>query len=168
MGQDVNWSSWIEASYSAVTWCYKTETWFTFAPPSVELQLYRVYLNAWTNFRSEFFTPQQKNVCINRCLKTLGFQGTATMFSWLQSFRFLPVGTSKNCDVFSSNWKQSDTSQQCIFWCLSNHMQPPQNLWKHASVYDQTCPCVHWFRCRTFWAFAVNCDVIHNKNSAVY
>ena len=38
--------------------------------------------------------------------------------------------------------------------------KPPRHLWKGATVHDQTCLHVHWFRLRTFWTFVVNCGLI--------
>ena len=53
------------------------------------------------------------------------------------------------------------------FICLSHNSQQPQGLCKPETVHNKVCPCMHWFRKRTFWAFAMNCDLINNKNSTV-
>jgi hypothetical protein len=53
------------------------------------------------------------------------------------------------------------------FWCLSNHLQLPWDLWKGVTVHDQTCPCAHWFRWGPFWAPVVHCNLINNKNLTV-
>jgi hypothetical protein len=76
------------------------------------------------------------------------------------------VETHKILSIFRSNFKYGDTSPT-QFWRLSNHLQQPQILWKGATIKNQTCSCVHWFRWRTLWAFVVNCDLINNKNSTV-
>jgi len=34
-----------------------------------------------------------------------------------------------------------------------------------ATIHNQTCPYVYWFRWRPFWAHVVNCDFIKNKYS---
>ena len=54
----------------------------------------------------------------------------------------------------------------CVCVCVSNHSQPARDLRKCATVFDQTCPCVHLFRWKTFWEFVVNCDLVNNNNSA--
>lgn len=41
-----------------------------------------------------------------------------------------------------------------IFLILSNHSQPPRDLWKGTTVHDKTCPFVHWHRwslCYELW-----------------
>ena len=85
---------------------------------------------------------------------------------WPQCFRFLSGGTLKNPSIFSCSWKLRDTSQT-YFLCLSEPFANTHGLWKGAAVCDLTCPCVHWFRWRTFWATVVNCDLINAKNSTV-
>jgi hypothetical protein len=77
---------------------------------------------------------------------------------WTQSFRFLFVGMLKPTTVFSYSWKWRGSSPM-YFWCLSNHLQLPRDLSKGAAVHDQTCPCIHCFKWRTFWTFVVNCDL---------
>jgi len=90
-------------------------------------------------------------VNINLCQRTCSFPGTAPMFARPQSFVFLSATTFKTSSVFSSNWKWRDTSPT-HFWCPSNRSLPPPDLWNGATVHDQTCPCVHWFRWNTFWS----------------
>jgi len=80
--------------------------------------------------------------------------------------RFLLVVTLKNPGAFSSNWKWRGTSRAHV-WCLSNHPQPPRNLWKGVTIRDQTCPYGHWFRLRTFRVSVINCNLINNKNWSV-
>ena len=75
---------------------------------------------------------------------------------------FLPVCMV----VLNPNWKWWDISTTQYLY-LSNLQQQHQDLWKGASVYDQACPSVHWFKWRTFWIFAVKYDFINNKNSTV-
>ena len=53
------------------------------------------------------------------------------------------------------------------FLCMSNHLQPLRDLRKGETVYDETCPCVHWCTLRSFWSFVIICDFINNKNSTV-
>jgi hypothetical protein len=108
----------------------------------------------------------RKRVSINVCRQTLGFRVTTPTYVHLQSFRFLPVATLKNPGVFSSNWKWRGTSRAHV-WCLSNHSQPPRDLWKGATVCDQKWPRGHWFRLRTFWVSVINCTGINNKNWSV-
>jgi len=36
-------------------------------------------------------------------------------------------------------------------------------LWKGATVHDQTCPCMHGFRWRTFGTFVMNFDLNYKK-----
>jgi len=63
----------------------------------------------------------KENFHIHTCPQTLSFRGRATIAE-LEPFRFLSVG---------------DTSPT-QFECLSNHSQPPQDLWKSATIHDQT------------------------------
>jgi hypothetical protein len=39
------------------------------------------------------------------------------------------------------------------FFMPADHLPLPQDLGRGVTVQDQTCPFVHWFRWRTFWAF---------------
>ena len=94
------------------------------------------------------FTKTMK-VHINICQQTSSFRGPAPTFAWPQSFVFLPLTTFKTSSVFSFNWKWTDTSPT-HFWCVSNHSPPHPDLWNGATVHDQTCPCVHWFRWNIF------------------
>jgi len=123
MGQDVNRSSWIEASYSAVTWCYKTETWFSFAPPCVELYTGCVYMLEQTSGVSS--TQQnrgRKFIPVYVCEQFLRYSRRTC---WHESFRLWTVGTrKKNPSVFLPNLKWRDTSPT-NFLCLSNHSQAP-------------------------------------------
>ena len=106
--------------------------------------------NAWTNFRREFPTPKQgKKVYINACPQTLSFRCTAQQLVDLSPLYFYSWGHLKGPNIFCSIWKWSDTSPT-HFWRLSNHSQPPRDIWKCATVRYQTFTCVHWFRCRKF------------------
>jgi len=80
---------------------------------------------------------------------------------------FLCVERLENRSVFSCSWKCRPISST-YFRCLSNNSHPPRNLWKGATVHDQTCPYVRWlFRWRPFWVFVVKCNLIDNKNPVV-
>lgn len=93
------------------------------------------------------------------------FEIQSPTFVRLQSCRFLSAGTLKNSNGFICNWKWRHTSTPfCV--CVSNHSQPARDLRKCATVFDQTCPCVHLFWWKTFWEFVVNCDLVNNNNSA--
>ena len=72
------------------------------------------------------------------------------------SLRFLNVWTFKTL-MYSAPTENGKA--------LSNHSQPCWDIWKDATVRDQTGPWVCRFRWRTFWAFVVKCDLINNKNS---
>ena len=41
-------------------------------------------------------------------------------------------------------------------------------VWPFATAPEplKGCPCIHWFRWKTFWAFFVKCDLINRKNSS--
>jgi hypothetical protein len=90
-----------------------------------------------------------------------------------------------------------DTAQQavdlCPLWILSVWTQKPRciqqqlkmerhfanaffmpvkrsatrDLWKGATVHNQTCTHVHWFTRRAFWAFIVNCNFMNDNNWTV-
>jgi hypothetical protein len=83
---------------------------------------------------------------------------------WPQFFRFLTVKWLKLRTAFISNWQRADSSPK-HFHCLSSHSQTYWHLGKTATDRDLTCPCVHWFRCRSFLAFVVICIPINNKKS---
>jgi hypothetical protein len=85
---------------------------------------------------------------------------------WPQSFKVSSLEALKTPTVFGSNLKWRHTSPT-HFWCPSNHSQPRRDLWNGATVCEQTCPCVHWFRWRMSWSFVVNCDFIKKKNLTV-
>ena len=116
--------------------------------------------NIWAYFKSSFPHQTRKKKSAN------SFPGTAPTFAWPQSFVFLSLTTFKTASVFNSNWKWRDTSPTHFLY-VSNHSQPPPDLWNGATAHDQTCPSVHWFRWNTFWASVVNCDLIHNANSTL-
>jgi len=111
--------------------------------------------NTWTDFRSECKTIFGLKVFLQP--SRLSERGPTDFYMW---------GDLKNPSVFSSIWKWKDSSPT-HFLCLSNHTQPPRDLWKGATVHDQTFPCVHWFRWRIFWAFVVNCELINSTNWTV-
>ena len=98
--------------------------------------------------------------------KPLFFLGKAPKFAWLQSFTFLSVEIIRTPSVFSSTLKRREISP-VHFCCASNNTQPHWDLWRSATVHDQTCPGMLWFTWRIFWAFVANCDVTNNKNSSV-
>jgi len=104
-------------------------------------------------------------VSVKQCMAAKIFF-TALTFVRTRSFRFLYVGIFENPRVCSAIWKWKD-SPPTHFLCLWNNTQSPRDLWKGATVHDQTCPCVHWFRWRIFWAFVVNCDLIYSTNWTV-
>jgi len=105
---------------------------------------------------------KEKSLCHIHVANSI--QGTALTLVQLQSFRFLSVWTLANPRVFKPNWKWRDVLQM-HFVCLSNHSQMLRNLWNCATYPDQTGPCVHWFKRKIFGAFALNCDLLDNKNT---
>ena len=107
---------------------------------------------------------RDKNAHISVRPQTFIFRGTALKFARPRTFKLLSVTTLKPPIVISFNWKWRDTSPK-RFWCLSNHSQPLQDLWKDAIGHDQTCLCVQWFRWKTFWESVVNFGLTINKNS---
>jgi hypothetical protein len=119
----------------------------------LEIILYKyiIYLTCWTNFRSKSPTPKhgENFTSVYVCKHFSTYIPTT---SWYKSFRFLSVGKLENSSVFCSKWKWRDCSPT-NFLCLSNPSQPLRDLWRGATVNGQTCPCVHWFRWRMFWAF---------------
>jgi len=84
------------------------------------------------------------------------FRGTAQKRVELNMLDFFFCGDTKPPSVFSSNWQRRQPSP-VHFWCLQTHSQPSQNLWKRATLHDQTCPCMYWFRWRVLRASVVNC-----------
>ena len=122
----------------------------------LQVGLYMVYLVEHLNRLQEwvFYTKKREeewSLYEHICLQTNSFRGTALTFTWLQSSRFLSVGTRKHPSVLICNWKWTDTSPKHFNVCQTIRS-------------DQMRPCMYWTRWVTFWAFVVNCDLINYKN----
>jgi len=96
---------------------------------------------------------------------TLSLWGTTCWptFAWPHSFRFLSVRTPKTL-VYSSQIWNEETLYQGILMPMKS-CPAALDLWKGATVHDQTCPCVHYLRCWVVWGFVLNCDLRNNKDS---
>ena len=115
------------------------------------------------NFQEFLHEHKKKNIHTNTCPQILRFLGTAPTFALPQAFRFSSVGTLKNPSVFS--WKCKWRHFTNAFLCLSNHSQPPRDLWKGGIVHDEMCPCVHGGG--HFGHLLWTVDFTYNKNSKV-
>jgi len=94
------------------------------------------------------------------------FLATTPTFARTQIFKFVSVTTLQTFGVLISNRRWRDTSST-RFWCLSDHSQALRDFGKGATGHDQTCPCVRWFRWRTFWELVMNFSLTNNTNSIV-
>ena len=66
--------------------------------------------------------------------------------------------------VYSAPIEHEETD---IFFKPVEPFKTSLDLWKDVTVHHQKCLCMHWFKWRTFWAFALNCELITSKNSGV-
>jgi hypothetical protein len=94
------------------------------------LQYTECIQTAWTTFRNEF--SKNKKVISVYVRKHLFLEAEPPRSPY---FNPLHINVTK------------------AFSCLTNHAQPPRDILKFATLHDQTCLCVHWFRCRAFWEF---------------
>jgi hypothetical protein len=99
------------------------------------------------------------------------FSGYIPITCWPQSFRFLPEETLKYLSVFSSNLKWRNISSRSVSFAYGPYSLTSASLkrrfidaffmpvtpfatalgvLKGAIFHDHMCPCVHWFRWRTF------------------
>jgi len=65
--------------------------------------IHKVYLKAWTKFRSGCFSSRQRKIIVHIFPQTLIIWYAAPTFARPQSFRFLSLETIKNPSPFSSN-----------------------------------------------------------------
>jgi hypothetical protein len=107
------------------------------------------------------FPHQTKEQSSNQYLSANCFRGTAEKRVDHSTADFC-LWYTKTSSVLSSNWQWRLLSP-AHFWCRSHPREPL----KAYNIHDQTCPCLHWFRWRIFWASVVNCNLKSNKNLTV-
>lgn len=114
--------------------------------------VYRVYLKCLDELQEWIpYTKTRKKFRINVC----------PTFTRPQAFRFLCVDTySPWCNQLQLKMK---TPRMRVFM-LVKLLAVVRYLWRRAMVRGQVCVGAHWFTCRAFWTFLVNCDFI-NSNS---
>lgn len=110
-------------------------------------------------------TKKRSKVYINIRLHPLSFRGTAPHLSEHSVLYLHLYGHFTTLCVHLHIKINRRVSTH--FWCLSNNLQPPWDILKYATVHDETCVCMHWFSCRPFWAFVMNCELINSTNSTV-
>ena len=89
--------------------------------------------------------------------------GHGPAMRWTQALDVYLWGHSKPLVYFASTENEQPHHQR-IFVPVKP-FTTALRLLNGATFHDRECPCVHWFRRRTFSAFFVNCDFINNKNS---
>lgn len=137
---------------------FKNGTTFRAHLPTQSINhFYRLYIKCLDKLQ-EFPTPKKE---VHNSVRTQSFWARTHTFARPQSFILCTWGHLEPPSVFSSNWKWRHTSWT-HFWRLSNHSQPPRELWNGATVHDQRCR----FRWSIFSAFVVSCDLLNNKNSS--
>jgi hypothetical protein len=148
----------------------------------VNFDLCKTYLKCLDNFMSEFSThththththtkqrERKTKKCSDQRESANSFRVTSPKFSPPQSFRFLSVGIhiQKKILVYSTPNVNEETLHQRTFDACQTTRSGPMTFERRVTAHDQTWPCVHWFRWRTFWASVVNYHSIFNKKSAV-
>ena len=121
------------------------------------------YLKCLDKIRCEFSTTKQEEIKghISICHQTLRFRCTAPTLAGNLSFKCLSVGTPIT-PRYSDPIELKTFHQRIFYMPVKPFVTAPGHL-KSARV--RTCLCLHWVRCRTFWTFVVNCDLIVNKVS---
>jgi len=140
---------------SVQSMCLST-TSTTYSPFSVSSTLYRVYLKLDEIQESVSHNKIRKKIHISRLYVRKQFSKYSPTTCWFQNFRFLYVETIKPPPPsgFIYNWTRRDNSPT-QFLCLSKQSQLPRDLWKGATVRDQTGLSVYWFRWKIFEGFHV-------------
>jgi hypothetical protein len=106
--------------------------------------IYRVYLNTWTFFRSDF-SVQKKKIYVNKCPRTLSFRVTSPSSLRFSRFNCYMWKHLRTPSAFLPNWKLRE-ALPTQFWCLLNHSHPLWDIWKGATVHDQKCLWGHWIQ----------------------
>ena len=108
-------------------------------------------------------TTTREKVRINVCRPTYDFWARSSNVL-TSGIRCLSVRTLKT-SVYSASTENVQPLYQHIFVPVEP-FTTALGLLNSATFHDRQCPCVRWFRRRTFSAFFfVNCDLINNKNS---
>ena len=131
---------------------------------------YRIYLK-WMDRLSEWVSStKQRKPSHHYSPLTLSVRSAAPKTCWIQSFAFLSMATltKKKTLVYTTPCTNEQTLHQ-RFFTLFKLFAIVRNLCKCVTVFDQKCPFVRWFRCRTFLAYVyvVNCHFI-NKNNSIF
>jgi len=119
--------------------------------------------SAWTNFRSLLHQHEERSSY--QCMSTNSFRSTDPQCVDLNPLDFYLWGQLKPlCIHLQLKMKRHSPA---YYKCLQTIHHFPRTSESVQGVQDQTCSSAQWFMWRTFWAFAVYCDLITSKNSTV-
>jgi hypothetical protein len=87
-------------------------------------------------------------------------------FTRHQYLKFVNAGNLKVV-VYSAPFEDYDLPHQHIF-VAAQKFAAPRKILMCATVRHTKCPCLHCFRWKICWAFALNCDSINKKRAQTF